>query len=75
MTDSIWYIVDKRWCDRMQTEAELLEERAYGSELFPDPGSGFQVRGRKCSLGMACNLIGYPCRYAMNNPNYDPFAK
>jgi hypothetical protein len=74
MSDSIWLVVDTRWCERMQAEARLLEERLYANEVLPGTDPAFMVRARKCSLGVACNLIGYPCRYAMNNPNYDPFA-
>ena len=74
MSDSIWLVVDKVCCDRMQTEARLLEERVYADETVASPGAPFLVRARKCSLGLACNLVGYPCRYAFNNPNYDPFA-
>jgi hypothetical protein len=74
MSDSIWLVVDRVWCDRMQTEAKLLEERVYADEAVEGPGAPFQVRARKCSLGLACNLVGYQCRYAFNNPNYDPFA-
>lgn len=74
MSDSIWLVVDRIWCDRMQAEAQLMEERVFADETLIGPNEPYQVRGRKCSFGLACNLIGYQCRYAMNNPNYDPFA-
>jgi len=74
MSDSIWLVTNQVWCDRMQTQARLLEERVYAGETLAGPGAPFQVRAHKCSLGLACNLAGYPCRYAFNNPNYDPFA-
>ena len=74
MSDSIWLVVDTIWCDRMEAEARLLEERVYASEPVNGSPAPYQVRGRKCSFGLACNLIEYPCRYAFSNPNYDPFA-
>ena len=75
MSDSIWLVVDKVWCDRMKAEADLMEERVFADETQPGPNVPYQVRGHKCSFGLACNLIGYKCTYAMNNPNYDPFDK
>jgi hypothetical protein len=58
----------------MKAEAELLEERVFADEALAGPNAPYQVRARKCSFGLACNLVGYQCCYAMNNPNYDPFA-
>lgn len=74
MSNSVWLVVDKVWCDRMKSEADLLEERVFPDAALLDANTPFQVRARKCSFGMACNLIGFKCQYAMNNPNYDPFA-
>jgi hypothetical protein len=74
MADSVWIEVDKVWCDRVSAEVALLEERVYPAEVLPDTGAPYQVRARKCTLGLDCNLAGYTCRYALNNPNYDPFA-
>ena len=74
MSDSTWIVVDKVWCDRIKAEASLLEQRVFADEVGPGPNTLYQVRGRKCSLGLACNLVGYQCRYAFNNPSYDPFA-
>jgi hypothetical protein len=74
MADSIWLVVDKIWCDRAQAEADLLEERVYASEIVPNVEAPYRVRARKCSFGLECNLAGFTCRYAFNNPNSDPFA-
>ena len=74
MSDSIWLVVDEIWCDRMQAEASLLEERVFAEDTLNGPSGPYQVRGYKCSFGLACNRIGYKCRYAFNNPNYDPFS-
>ncbi len=74
MSHSVWVVVDKVWCDRMKADADLLEERVFGDDFLPGPNVPFQVHARKCSLGLACNLVGFQCRYAMTNPNYDPFA-
>jgi hypothetical protein len=56
-------------------EAELLEERVYLDDPFPDVGQPFHVRARKCSLGADCNLAEYACRWSYINPNYDPFGE
>lgn len=74
MAETIWIEVDKVWCDRVMAEAALLEERVYPAEPLRDAGTPYQVRARKCAYGLECNLAGYTCRYAFNNPNYDPFA-
>jgi hypothetical protein len=74
MADSIWLVVDKIWCDRVDAEADLLEQRVYPPDVLPNAEGLYQVRARKCSYGVDCNLAGFTCRYAFNNPNYDPFA-
>ena len=74
MASHVWQVIDKVWCDRMGQQADLLEERVFPADVLPDTEASFQVRARKCSLGQACNLAGYSCRWAYNNPNYDPFA-
>jgi hypothetical protein len=74
MSDNIWLVVDNIWCDRMKAEASVLEERVFADDTLAGPNRPYQVRARKCSFGLDCNLIGYPCRNAFNNPNYDPFA-
>jgi hypothetical protein len=74
MADSIWLVVDRVWCDRTQTAADLLEERVFPAEVLPDAKVPYQVRARKCSLGLECNLLGYTCRWSYTNPNYDPFG-
>jgi hypothetical protein len=74
MSDGFWLVVDEIWCDRMKADAKLLEERVFADEVLDGNNGPYQVRARRCSFGPACNLIGYQCRYAFNNPNYDPFA-
>ena len=74
MSDSMWLVVDEIWCDRVKAEARLLEERVFPAEELPATSGLYQVRSRKCSFSLECNQIGYQCRYAFNNPNYDPFA-
>jgi hypothetical protein len=74
MSNSIWLVVDKVWCDRMKAEAELLEERVFAADVLPDAQVPYQVRARKCSLGVECNLAGYTCRWSFTNPSFDPFG-
>jgi hypothetical protein len=69
-----WEVVGKTWCDRVKAEVELLEQRIYPGEVVPDPQAPFQVRARKCTCGLECNLAGFACQYSFTNPNYDPFA-
>ncbi len=74
MSVVMWEVVKQVWCNRMQQEAQLLEQRVYAAEPVPAVQASYQVRARKCSLGIDCNLAGYSCRWAFNNPNFDPFA-
>jgi hypothetical protein len=74
MSNLDWVIVGSVWCERLQQQAELLEQRLYPAEILPSAGAGYQVRARKCSHDIECNLSGYTCRWAFNNPNFDPFA-
>ena len=73
MTQSVWLVVDQVWCERAQAKADLLKERVYAGEVLPNVEASFQVRARKCSFGLECNLAGFTCKFAFNNPNYDPF--
>jgi hypothetical protein len=74
MATIVWETVSKHWCDLMNEEAELLEERVYPADLMPDVGAPYHVWARKCSLGISCNLAGCACRWSFINPAYDPFA-
>jgi hypothetical protein len=69
MAQSQWLVIDEVWCDRVQAPAELLEERVYPADVVPEAALTYQVRARKCAFGVDCNLAGYTCRYAFNNPN------
>jgi hypothetical protein len=75
MSTTIWEKVDTLWCDHMQQPAELLEERVYPGEPMPDVGQPHQVKARKCSLAVQCNLAEYACRWAYTNPSLDPFDR
>lgn len=72
---TVWEVANSIWCDRVRQEVGLLEERIYPGERLPDGGAYYQVHGRKCTLGIECNLAGYPCCWAFTNPNYDPFLE
>jgi hypothetical protein len=73
MAAIIWKTTQTIFCDRIQAEADLYEERVYPDEVLPDAGAPYQVRARRCSQGMQCNLVGHNCRWAGTNPVYDPF--
>lgn len=76
MSTIVWEVVDEIQCDRTGEAAQLLEQRAYPPEYMPEAGGvAFKVLARKCSLGRACNLAEYKCRWSFLNPNFDPFAK
>ncbi len=75
MSTIIWEVIKKHWCDLMEQEAELLEERVYPGDPIPEGGTAYQVLARKCSHGIECNMAGYYCRWAWTNPEYDPFAE
>lgn len=68
-----WVILERRWCPLMQEEAEIMEHRVYAAEMMPDLAT-YQVKARKCSLDIACNTAGHPCKWAYTNPFNDPGA-
>lgn len=68
-------VLERIWCDRARQDAELLEERVYPDDRMPDVALSYQVRARVCSLGMECNLAGYPCKWAGTNPDHNPFGR
>jgi len=74
MAKAQWTKADEIWCDRVKGRAVLLEERIFPADVLPEGQAPYHVRARKCSLGLECNLVGYTCQYAFNNPNLDPFA-
>lgn len=75
MSHIIWKVVKEIRCQRVGAAAELLEERVYFDDPFPEVGPTYRVRARKCALGMECNLAGHACCWARTNPNYDPFVE
>lgn len=70
-----WEIAQTIWCDRLQQDAYLLEQRIYPEDPIPDAGRPYQIKARMCSCGEQCNMIGYSCRWAFTNPHLDPFAE
>lgn len=72
MAYQAWVTTSTAWCDRVDSEASMMEKRVYPSEIMPD-FPGYQVRARKCSLGIACNLAGFTCKWAYTELGSDPF--
>jgi hypothetical protein len=75
MAAMMWEAVARTWCDRLEGEAILLEQRVYAPEMMPGPGPIYRVRARRCSADVACNLAGCPCRWSGIAPGYDPLAE
>ena len=65
-----WVTARKKWCDLANREVELMERRVYPADTLPS-GTGYRVVARKCSAGLACNLAGFPCKWAYTNPCCD----
>ena len=72
MSAAEWVSVKRLWCERAGREARLLEQRVYPAEVLPDL-LGFRVTARRCDCDVACNLQGFPCRWAFTRPEHDPF--
>ena len=72
MAYEAWVTTSERWCDRIQADARKMERRVYPAEVLPD-FPGYRVAARKCSLGTACNLAGFSCKWAYNEVGDDPF--
>ena len=72
MAYEAWVTTSERWCDRIQADARKMERRIYPAEVLPDY-PGYRVAARKCSLGIACNLAGFSCKWAYNEVGDDPF--
>ncbi|HCB50000.1 MAG TPA: hypothetical protein DEP47_10850 [Chloroflexi bacterium] len=72
MAHQAWVTTSSRWCEMVQAEAELMESRVYPAEVIPD-FPRYQIAARKCSYGTACNLAGFPCKWAYNETGNDPF--
>lgn len=73
MTAVVMHVVDTVQCSRVHREVQLVEERLYPGDLVPDVGAPYRAVSHRCSSGVDCNLIGYPCRWSGINPNHDPF--
>jgi hypothetical protein len=72
MAHEAWVTLSTKWCDRAKAEAYMMESRVYPAEIMPD-FPGYQVTARKCSLGITCNLAGFPCKWAYTELGDDPF--
>ncbi len=72
MAYQAWVNTSTAWCERMKTDANMLERRVYPAEIMPDVPR-YQVKARKCSLGIACNLAGISCKWAFTELGSDPF--
>lgn len=73
MASSGWVVVKQGRCVRADREAQLLEQRVYPAEILPDP-LGYRVTAVRCDCDVACNLQGFPCRWAFTRPELDPFG-
>jgi len=73
MASSGWVVVKQGRCVRADREARLLEQRVYPAEFLPDT-MGYRVKARGCDWDVACNLQGFPCRWAFTRPEHDPFG-
>jgi len=69
-----WVTVKTQWCDRIGSEASLMEHRVYPDDRLPDLPA-YRVTARKCSFGLECNLAGCSCQWAYTNQGYDPFER
>ena len=72
MAREVWITTSNRWCDKIQAEAHMMERRVIPANIMPD-FPRYRVTAKKCSLGTACNLAGYPCKWAYNELSDDPF--
>jgi hypothetical protein len=72
MAYEAWVTIDTHRCEKLNSDASLLERRIYPADQMPD-FPGYQVRARKCSLGIVCNLAGIPCEWAYSTLGADPF--
>lgn len=74
MAKIIKAVIKEIYCDRLNRDVSLVEERVYPSEIIPDTaGMAFHAKSRQCSFGIDCNRFGYACKWSGLNPNYDPF--
>ena len=74
MATEKWVAVKNEWCDLIGKEVELLELRVYPADVLPE-GQDFQVKARRCSVDVTCNMAGFPCKWAFTNPDIDGFQE
>ncbi|MCA9992845.1 MAG: hypothetical protein H6988_08160 [Pseudomonadales bacterium] len=73
MSRQEWVVVKDKTCEFQKHQVEQLELRLYPTD-FVDGAEPYRVLARKCSDDIACNLAGYPCKWAFTNPAADHFA-
>jgi hypothetical protein len=72
MAYNAWITTSAKWCERAESDVTMMERRIYPAEIMPD-FPGYRVTARKCSLGVACNLAGLPCKWAYRDVGADRF--
>ena len=71
MAEAWWETIRVDMCERAGQPAALEVQRVYAAELLPDQPP--HVAARRCSLGIACNMLDRPgCCFAGTLPGYDP---
>ncbi len=71
-TTTKWVVVEKKWCNYINQEATIMEQRVYAPEMMPDT-EPYRVIARKCSANIACNLANIPCSWAFTGPDVDRY--
>lgn len=67
-----WRLVTSEFCSRARQSVCLVELHREAARGRGEPED--QMLARACNLAIECNLVGFPCRWAFTNPDYDPFA-
>lgn len=65
-----WVVVETHFCDVLQREADLLEQRVYSPDVIPDM-EPYRVTAHKCSAAVECNLMGCQCEWSYTGPGVD----
>jgi hypothetical protein len=73
MAFTTWVTVGSKYCELLQREVAFMQQRIYPTIDAPEL-AGYRVLAEKCSDDVACNLAGFPCRWAFTNPSTDRYA-